>query len=207
VYNLPHFKANSEEEVHAFMNAYPFVLVCGVDENGLPVATQVPVLLVFRNGGLLLQGHILRNTDHHRAFEKNKNVLVVFTGAHAYVSAKWYPQQNTASTWNYQSVHARGVMHFKDQPWLIDLLARLTAQFENDADSPSLLHQMETDYLQQHTRAIVGFEVEVTSLEHAFKLSQNKDEVTRQRIIEGLNEKGDADSMLMAAAMKRFYKL
>lgn len=189
------------------MQAHPFVLICGVDANGLPVATQVPILSTFRNGTLFLQGHIQRNTDHYRAFEKNQNVLVVFTGAHAYVSAQWYLQQNTASTWNYQSVHARGVMQFKDQQWLIDLLARLTSQFENDAGSPSLLHQMDTDYLQQHTRAIVGFEVEVISLENVFKLSQNKDETTRQRVIEGLGQKEDADSNQMAAAMKKFYKL
>ena len=36
---------------------------------------------------LLLLGHMMKNTDHHRAFEKNNEALCVFSGAHTYLSA------------------------------------------------------------------------------------------------------------------------
>ena len=33
---------------------------------------------------------MMKNTDHHKAFAQNENVLVIFTGPHCYVSASWY---------------------------------------------------------------------------------------------------------------------
>ena len=47
--------------------------------------------------------------------------LQYFHGAHTYVSASWYSNQHIGSTWNYQAVHAHGILNFKDE--------RLPAQF------------------------------------------------------------------------------
>ena len=40
MYDISYFKANNQEEVLAFMQANPFVTICGVDANGLPIAAQ-----------------------------------------------------------------------------------------------------------------------------------------------------------------------
>ena len=45
MYNIPYYKAKDHQEVVDFMHANPFVTICGVDKEGFPVATQVPVLL------------------------------------------------------------------------------------------------------------------------------------------------------------------
>jgi transcriptional regulator len=87
----------------------------------LPMATQVPVLIDEREGDrLLLRGHMMKNTDHHRAFEKNNEALCVFSGAHTYVSARWYSNPQTGSTWNYMSVHARGKIRFLSEPRTVE---------------------------------------------------------------------------------------
>jgi transcriptional regulator len=104
MYHVPYFKANEQAEVMAFMKAHPFVTICGIDKNNLPVATHIPVLIEERGDKLYLQAHIMRKQDHHNAFENNGNVLVIFQGANAYVSSSWYHDDDRGSTWNYQAV-------------------------------------------------------------------------------------------------------
>jgi predicted FMN-binding regulatory protein PaiB len=52
-------------------------------------------------------------------------------------------------------------------------------------------------------KAIVGFTIEVTSVENVFKLSQNHDPVTRGNIIENLMNRADANSHEIAIEMKK----
>jgi len=98
MYNLPYFKEQDHEEVLQFMKEYPFVFLTGVNAENKPAATQVPVFIDEKDGKLFLTGHIMKNTDHHKAFLHNNNVLAVFTGPHTYVSATWYDNPHQAST-------------------------------------------------------------------------------------------------------------
>jgi len=122
-----------------------------------------------------------------------------FTGAHTYVSASWYENKQTASTWNYQSVQASGVIRFQDAAFLLKLITRLTENFEAPG-SPSLVHKMDPGYVQQMMQAIVAFEMEVLSVRHVFKLSQNRDEKSRENIVSRLSGQG-AEAREIARAM------
>lgn len=205
MYDLPHFKANNDGDVLDFMKAHPFITLCGADKAGNPVATQVPVLLQEKDGKLFLQAHIQRKTDHHKAFTENPKVLAIFTGAHSYISASWYTDPKVASTWNYQAVHASGVLRFGDDEMLHDLLQDLTTHFENNPHSPSLVHELPAGYVQQHMKAIIAFEIEVTSTRHVFKLSQNRDETSRNSIISHLEGSTDMQDVAVAEEMKKYY--
>ncbi|HCL84799.1 MAG TPA: hypothetical protein DIC22_12535, partial [Chitinophagaceae bacterium] len=187
MYDVPYFKAGHPDEVLAYMRAHPFALICGVDTEGKPVATQVPLLFEKKADKLFLQGHFMKKQDHTDAFFRNPQVLAVFSGAHSYVSASWYENKQVASTWNYQSVQAAGKICFRDEDFLHRLLTRLTETFEAPG-SPSLVQHMEPDYVQRMMQAIVAFEVEVLSIRHVFKLSQNRDPQSRANIISRLSE-------------------
>src|SRR6187431_3035592 len=100
MYNLPYFKEGDKEVIFKFIDEHPFAFIAG-SLDGKPVATQIPVFIEEEAGRIILRGHIMRNTDHHKAFLQNPNVLVVFSGAHTYVSATWYSDPSQASTWNY----------------------------------------------------------------------------------------------------------
>jgi transcriptional regulator len=201
MYDIPYFKAAHPDEVLAYMRAHPFALICGVDEKNKPVATQVPFLFEERGDKLFLLGHFMKKQDHTNAFLKNPNVLVVFSGPHTYVSASWYENKKIASTWNYQSVQVEGKICFQDTEFLLRLLTRLTETFESPG-SPSLVQNMDPDYVRQMMQAIVGFEVEVLSVRHVFKLSQNRDKQSHAHIISRLDEQG-GDAGEIANAMKR----
>jgi transcriptional regulator len=187
MYHIPYFKAANHQEVIDFMEANPFVTICGVNADGKPVATHIPILMDVVKDQIILSGHIMRKQDHTNAFELNQDVLVMFTAPSAYVSASWYTEKNQASTWNYQTVHA---------------IDRLTKKFEKDPESPTQLKNLSADYLEQNCKAIVSFEIVVTSLQHVFKLSQNRDADSHKNIQDELSN-GDAACKHMAAAMKR----
>lgn len=203
MYNLPYFKEENQEVVLQFMREHPFVFLTGVNEENKPVASQVPVFIDEKEGKLFLTGHIMRNTDHHKAFEQNKNVLAVFTSPHVYVSATWYDDPRQASTWNYMSVHAKGTIRFGNEEDLIAILKRLTLHYENnDTTSTTIFDNLSSEYTGPLMKAITSFEVEITSIENVFKLSQNRDEKSFQNIMEKLNEQG-SDGKFIAAEMKK----
>lgn len=202
MYSLPYFKEENKEEVIRFMKAHSFVMLCGCDSSGKPVATQVPVLFAEKDGQMTLEGHVMKNTDHHKAFMQNPHVLAVFLGAHTYVSASWYSDPNQASTWNYQSVHVRGKMKFLGEDELRRILDETTSKYEQNEHSPALFKHLTDDYINRLIKAIVAFEIKVDAIENVFKLSQNRDEKSFHTIMEKLNEQ-DADAQKIAAEMQR----
>lgn len=202
MYSLPYFKEKEKEVVMQFIKENPFAFLSGCDEDNKPVATQVPLFIDEREGKLFLTGHIMKNTDHHNAFEHNQNVLAVFTGAHAYVSASWYSDPQQVSTWNYISVHARGVLRFLGNDDLLELLKRTTNHFENNPHSAANFEQLPEEYVNHLSKAIVAFEIEVMEMNDIFKLSQNRDEKSYHHIMNKLKEqKGDGE--VIAEEMKK----
>ncbi|MDP9230519.1 MAG: FMN-binding negative transcriptional regulator, partial [Bacteroidota bacterium] len=202
MYNLPYFKEQDKEVILEFIHRHPFAFLSGCDEENKPGATQVPVFIDEKDRKLFLTGHMMRQTDHHKAFLQNQNVLAVFTGPHTYVSATWYSNPNQASTWNYMSVHAKGTIRFLDEDGLIQILKKTTLHFENkNADSPTVFDNLPEEYRQRLMKSIVAFEIEVQQIDNVFKLSQNRDEKSYQHIIEKL-EKQDNDAKQIAKEME-----
>ena len=191
MYDLPYYKETDEETVKQFVREHPFAFISGCDKDSKPVATQVPVFIDEKVGKIFLTGHIMRNTDHHKAFAQNSNVLAVFTGPHAYVSATWYDNPRQASTWNYMSVHAKGIIRFGDEPALVAVLKRLSLHYENNnTGSTTIFDNLPADYRDRLMKAIIAFEIEVTSMDHVFKLSQNRDEKSYDNIAKELKKQG-----------------
>ena len=203
MYSLPYFKEKDPKLVMEFIHAHPFAFMSGCDENNHPVATQIPVFIEERDGKIFLSGHMMRQTDHHKAFEKNPQVLCVFTGHHTYVSATWYSNPHQASTWNYMSVHVKGIMRFLGYNELVDVLRKTSLHFEKgDVHSTTAFDNLPPEYVEKLMKAIVAFEVEVHSIENVFKLSQNRDEESYGSIINHLRD-ADADGKTIASEMEK----
>lgn len=203
MYDLPHFKEHNRDFLLQFMRSHPFALLCGVNPNNVPVATQVPLLIDESGDTLKMHGHMMRKSDHHLALEKNPNVLCVFTGAHTYVSATWYSNPHQASTWNYMSVHAHGRIRFLDEQSLIDILRKTTMHFEGNNDaSTTVFDNLPEAYTAPLVKGIVGFEVTVHKLENVFKLSQNRDQESYRNIVQHLGAM-NADEKTIADEMKK----
>ena len=208
MYNLPYYKEKDDKVLIQFMRDHPFVFLAGVDAENKPVATQVPVFIDERDDKFFLTGHIMKNTDHHKAFEQNPNVLAVFTGPHSYVSATWYDNPHQASTWNYMSVHAKGIIRFGGEAELVAILKRLTLYYEsNNADSTTVFDNLPVDYTERLMKAIVSFEIEITSMDHVFKLSQDRDKKSYDNITERLRKQGGNGKEIAELMEKRKSKV
>jgi transcriptional regulator len=203
MYSFSYFKEKDKQTILEFMEQHPFAFLTGGGAAGIPVATQLPLLIEERNGELFLQGHMMRNTDHHKAFVENLNALVVFTGPGTYVSASWYSNPQIGSTWNYMSVHVKGQMRFLSPDELVQLMRRLTLKFEDgNTASLTIYDNLPASFLEKMMPAIAGFEIRADHIDNVFKLSQNRDEKSYANIIEKLEEKG-GNSALIAGEMKK----
>lgn len=203
MYNFSYFKEKDQQVIKEFIEGYPFAFLTGSFLAGGQVATQIPVLLEERNGELFLQGHIMRNTDHHKAFNENPNALFVFTGPSTYVSASWYSNPQIGSTWNYMSVHISGQMKYMTNDELVGFMRKFTLKFEKgDTNSQTIYDNLPDSFLSKMMPAIVGFEVKADKIENVFKLSQNRDEKSYLTIISKLEAQG-GNSALIALEMKK----
>jgi transcriptional regulator len=203
MYNLPYHKEQKEQVIKEFVDQNPFAFLTGCDSENKPVATQVPVFIEEKNGRKILRGHIMKNTDHHKAFLHNENVLVVFTGRHTYVSATWYNNPHMASTWNYMSVHVKGVIRFLDDNALEDVLRKTSLHFENyNQQSATVFDNLPLEFKQKVMKAIVAFEIEIKEMDNVFKLSQDRDAKSYDNIVEKLKKQGE-DGKVIASEMEK----
>ena len=218
MYTPEHFAEDDLATLHALMRAHSFALLASVSGRGpagggeAPLATHLPLLLDAKRGGLgTLIGHVARANPHWRAFDGKTPALAVFSGPHAYVSARWYPSAKQVPTWNYEAVHASGTPRLIDDPARVfELLRRLMA--ENEAALPEAaralgkgpreLADIPFAHLDKLTRAIVAFELPIERLEGKRKLSQNKKPAERRALMAGLRAAGAPSTAAIADAMQ-----
>lgn len=206
MYNLPYHKEQDEQTIKEFIDQYPFAFLTGCDSENKPIATQVPVFIEDKDGRKLLRGHIMKNTDHHKAFSHNENVLSVFTGKHTYVSGTWYSNPHTASTWNYMSVHVKGLIKFLGDNELEDVLRMTALHFEGqNHESATVFDNLPLEFKQKVMHMIVAFEIEVKEIDTVFKLSQDRDAESYHNIIRKLKEQ-DEDGRVIATEMEKRVK-
>ncbi len=204
MYNFSYFKEKDKQTILDFIEQNPFAFMTGSYLSGGQVATQIPVLLEERNGELYLQGHMMRNTDHHKAFVENPDTLLVFTGPSCYVSASWYSNPQIGSTWNYMSVHIGGQVNFMSNDELIKFMRKLTLKFEKgNTQSLTFYDNLPDHFLSKMLPAIVGFEIKAEKVENVFKLSQNRDEISYLNIISKLEELGGNSALIATEMIKR----
>ena len=71
MYKMSHFTEKDKSKIIAFMKENSFAIITGFGEQ-YPVATHIPLEVIVREDGkIVLSGHLMKNTDHHKAFVKN----------------------------------------------------------------------------------------------------------------------------------------
>ncbi len=201
MYKFPYFTEKDTDKVIAFMQENAFAVVSGFGEL-YPIATQIPLDVELKDGRIYLHGHIMKKTDHYKAFENNNNVLVLFTGPHCYVSASWYNNPAAASTWNYMTVQAKGKIIFTDDSGTYEALKYVTNKYEG-LETAAAFNNMPKEYILPLLKAIIGFTIEVQSFDNTFKLSQNKKPEEQINIITELKKRGDEQSFKIAEEMEK----
>ena len=188
---------------HALMRAQSFAVMITADDAGAPFATHLPILVDPARGPLgTLRGHVARANPHWRYVAAGRPTLVIFSGAHAYVSPSWYATHPSVPTWNYVAVHATGPGALVEDPEHVKtLLADLVRTYESSGPTAWSIEGLPADYLAGMQRGIVAFEIPIERLEGKAKLSQNRDAVDQARTREALAAADDPLARAVAALM------
>lgn len=193
MYIPPHFQETDKDEITAIIENAPLACIVAQTSQGL-VANHLP-LLAAADGTLI--GHVALANAMHDLIPDGQEVLVIFRGNDAYVSPNFYPSKaehhRHVPTWNYQVVHAHGLIRFQHDAQskraAVGLLTRLHERRVNGtsawrmADAPA-------DYMAQMLDGIVAFRIDVTRVLAKSKLSQNRADVDYQGAISGLRTTG-----------------
>jgi len=130
--------------------------------------------------------------------------VAVFQGAQAYVSPSWYPSKRAhgkvVPTWNYAVVHAHGVPRaIESRDEVLAIVTRLTQTHEADSAVPWAVSDAPADYIDQMLKAIIGIEIPIERWVGKWKASQNRSAPDRLGTVAGLQQRGDAPGLAMAA--------
>jgi len=193
--------------LHELIRSQPFSSLITLGGAGL-VASHIPLVLEDRPGSLgLLKGHLSRANPQWRDFSPDVPALAIFAGPQHYITPSWYAEKQSSGkvvpTWNYVAVHAYGHLRLvEDTGWLLDHLRTLTGIHESPFAEPWKITDAPADYIQSMSKGIVGIELSIERLEGKWKLSQNRNEIDRRGVIEGLDQVGTEASEAMKSLVE-----
>jgi transcriptional regulator len=167
-------------------------------------AAHVPVVLDPERGSLgSLRFHLAAVNPTARALADRREILMVFTGPHTYISPDWYANDNLVPTWNYAVVHAYGTPRVMDDADLRRLLDDLSAAQEAHLPkTPWTVAKMPADLVDKMCDAIVGFDMPIAELQSKWKFSQNRGADDRAGVITALEDLGGESNSAVAATMR-----
>ncbi|HSN16962.1 MAG TPA: FMN-binding negative transcriptional regulator [Gammaproteobacteria bacterium] len=206
MYTPGHFVNRDLGAMHAVMRRHPFGLLVTSHAGGIQL-THLPFHLDAARGPKgTLEAHLAKVNPHCTAILAGAPSTVVFTGPDGYISPRWYadPAKNVP-TWNYVAIHAHGMPRVvTDPPRLLDMIGRLTDEHEAHIEKPWSVReaQAHAEHLAAH---ILGFELEIESLEGKFKLSQNRSDGDRAGVLRELARRHDTDTQEMLELMRGLY--
>lgn len=189
---IPKYYRMEHDEAVQLMKSNPFALLITVD-GYRPLATHIPLEIREDEGKIYATGHIAYGNMQKKTLENNREVLLVFQGPHAYISSSWYEIEEVP-TWDYLAVHVYGTARIISGDELKSALETMLAHYESHRENGRLWDSFDPDLLESEMKGIVGFEIEITSIQGAAKMSQTHSDTDYKSIVgklEKSNEQGE----------------
>lgn len=193
------FKVSDKTKLFDFIRGNSFGILFSQEENG-PFATHLPFLVDENVGKGVLISHMAKQNPHWKNLN-NKDVLIVFSGPHAYISPTWYNEGNTVPTWNYVAVHVYGTVRIIDEKEeIVELLDKMVKYYEASMPNPWNT-QFDNKFIDGLMNGIVGFEILINKIEGKWKLNQNHSIERQQNLVKGLRTSNQYNSGEIASIM------
>ena len=168
-YPPKHHQDNNISHMVKVIKTYPLATLISV-KNNTPIITHLPLIYREEDGKLI--GHINKLNPQAELLKNNNLINIIFSGPQCYISPSIYTTTQLP-TWNYIKVHLTGtVKAIESNEALKESLIKMTAFLEQpehkyvlEPDNPRMAGAL--DYIKM-------FEIDITSWEGKFKLSQDK---------------------------------
>ncbi len=194
------FKVKDNEQIIHFLQDNLFGTLVVNGKSGFPSAVHIPFNCLIEGGKTFLVFHVDNQNEIIQAIDSVQKGKLIVIGNHGYISSAVYSHIN-APTYNYEAAHASGFITKLTRVELVKHLADLVAVFEKGRETPLTMEYWSTDFMEANLQLITGYKLEVESIECAFKLSQNRNDVDHERIVEDLS-KGKSREQALAESMK-----
>ncbi len=205
MYIPKYFEAPDKEKLYQLIGDYGFATMIGPSAKQTEI-THLPIeLKIDADGSERLLGHMAKPNPHWKQFDSQREAIVIFQGAHRYITPAWYESREAVPTWNYAVVHVHGAPGILDEKDKLALLQELVDHYEpQDGEDWSISQAQKT--VDKMMQGIKAFEMPVSRMEGKFKLSQNRCKEDRDGVLAGLQTKADSAALHLATLMKQIYK-
>ena len=200
---IPRFYSNTDiNSIKEFLKENSFGILVSYGSSKI-LATHIPLQWIEKNDKNYLLGHISKANIQKDSFEEGSEVLCIFNGVNSYISSSWYNHDNVP-TWNYMAAHIYGkIKIIQDRGEVYQMMDDLMNTYEYNMENPMKMNMLSEEYLADHLDGIVCFSIEVSTVECAFKLSQNRDKINKELIINELEKQNDDFSHAIADEIKK----
>jgi transcriptional regulator len=200
MYSPTYNQLENRAELVEFMRANAFALLV-TGTGGALHASHLPVRVHVFEDHVSLDMHMARANPQWKEFFDDE-VMVVFSGPHAYVSPRWYAEKERVPTWNYAAVHAYGVPKMVDDPALKLASQRQLIETYDPQWLPAF-DALRKEYVDNMLNGIVNFEIRVTRIDARWKLSQNRGRLEMELIAAQLDRSQDTVERALADLTRR----
>lgn len=190
-------KMEPANSVDQFIQEYGF----GVLVSETLQATHLPFLYDSTIGEFgILHSHMARANPHWKSLD-GKDVMIIFSGPHSYISPTWYASGPAVPTWNYVAVHVYGKLNILSDEETLQVVNDTVKKYE-----PELLNNasvMPQAYREKLLKAIVSFKVSLTGVEAKHKLGQQRNSEDQFGVFSALQASSNLESVALANYMNR----
>lgn len=187
-----------------FINSHPFATF--VSQGNRLLATHLPFLTQGTAENFQLFSHIANHNEQFTFLKDGAEALVIFQGAHSYVSSSWYKEKNI-STWDYSAVHVNVRIKLQTRAELEYSLEKLVGHFEKEQAAPLWYNDIPKDMLREHLPQITGFWCEPTHIEGIVKFHQGYEKEDVESVVRHLQQTGNPTSEILSKEIQREHGL
>ncbi|MUP44707.1 FMN-binding negative transcriptional regulator [Gramella sp. BOM4] len=184
MYRPKKYQKDEKEFILKFIEQHPFANF--ITRGNRLLATHIPVLKEENGEDWRLYSHIANHNEQRQFLKDGEEALIIFHGAHGYVSSSWYREQDI-STWDYSAVHVNARIRLQDRKELEYSLGKLVERFESKQEKPLFYDELPRKMVEDHLDLITGFWLEPVKVEGIAKLHQAYDKDNLRRVVAKLD--------------------
>lgn len=188
MYPPKYHQENDIKKMIAVIEEYPLGMLVSVLD-GKPLVTHIPI--IYNHKIQKLVAHIDKYNPQVATLKDGAKVTVVFRGPDAYISPSIYTTTQLP-TWNYIFVHLTGTITLINDPEAAKRTMIAMTEFLEGKGQKFVLTP-DNKRMEGAVNYIQAFEIEITSWEGKFKLSQDKVKQDQLNAKEALKENAKKD--------------